>query len=55
LKSASPAALVVNNLLGLPGYGPLAVRGAHPCLGFLTRAEIFEELRPFAIRFMSEG
>ncbi len=52
---AAPAALIVKKLLGLPGYAPLAIRGAHPCLGFLTRAEIFGELSPLAIRFVRAG
>jgi hypothetical protein len=52
---ASPAALIVKKLLGLPGYAPIGIRGAHPCMGFLSREEIFEELSPFAIRFMREG
>lgn len=52
---ATPAALVVKRILGLPGYAPLTVRGARPCIGLLTRAEIFDELRPFAIRYIADG
>jgi hypothetical protein len=48
---ATPAALVVKKLLELPGYAPLTVRGAYPCIGLMTRAEIMNELRGFAIRY----
>jgi len=52
---ATPAALIVKKVLGLPGYAPLAVRGARPCIGLLTRAEILEELSPFAIRYYADA
>ena len=48
---AAPAALVVKKLLRLPGYAPLEKRGAFPCIGLLTRAEIMNELAGFAIRY----
>jgi hypothetical protein len=51
---ATPAALIVKKLLRLPGYAPLATRGAIPCIGLLSRAEIFAELRPFAIRYIED-
>jgi len=50
---AAPAALVVKKLLRLPGYAPLETRGAFPCIGLLTRAEIMNELAGFAIRYES--
>jgi len=52
---AAPAALVVKKLLGLPGYAPLTQRGAMPCIGLVTRTEITDELRAFAIRYSSDG
>jgi hypothetical protein len=52
---ATPAALIVKRILGLPGYAPLTERGARPCIGLLTRAEIFEELSPFAIRYYADA
>ncbi len=52
---AAPPAVIVKKLLALPGYAPLAVRGAHPCVGFATREEITNELRGFAIRYFTDG
>ena len=52
---ATPAALIVKKLLKLPGYTPLMDRGARPCIGLLSRAEIFEELRPIAIRYFTDA
>ena len=49
---AAPAALIVKKLLALPGYAPLERRGAFPCIGVLTHAEIMAELRDFAIRYI---
>ena len=47
---ATPAAVLVKKLLGVPGYAPLTERGARPCIGLLTLTEILNELAPFAIR-----
>ena len=52
---AAPAALMVKKLLALPGYAPLADRGAFPCIGLATREEIMNELRGFAIRYFTAG
>jgi hypothetical protein len=52
---AAPAALVVKKLLGLPGYAPLAKRGAFACIGLLTREEIMGELADFAIYYEAPG
>jgi hypothetical protein len=52
---ATPAALVVKKLLKLPGYRPLTLRGAIPCIGLVTREEIMNELRGFAIRYFVKG
>lgn len=48
---ATPAALIAKKLLALPGYVPLTARGAMPCMGLVTRAEILDELKGFAIRY----
>jgi hypothetical protein len=48
---ATPAALMVKKLLGVPGYAPLNVRGAMPCMGLLTREEILSELTALAIQY----
>jgi len=48
---AAPACAVVKKLLALPGYVPLAKRGAFACVGVLTRAEIMAELADFSIRY----
>jgi hypothetical protein len=47
---AAPAAVLVKKLAAVPGYSPLRVRGALPCMGLLTLAEILNELASFAIR-----
>jgi len=47
---ATPAALIAKKLLALPGYTPITVRGALPCLGLVTIDEILRELRELAIR-----
>lgn len=47
---AMPAALLAKRLLRLPGYAPLAARGAKPCAGLLTLSEMTAELAPYAIR-----
>ena len=44
-----PAAALAKKLAGVPGYAPVAVRGAMPCMGLLTVAEILTELSGFAI------
>lgn len=46
---ATPAAVLAKKLLGVPGYTPIAVRGALPCVGLLSLEEILAELRGFAI------
>jgi hypothetical protein len=51
---AVPAALIVKKLLALPGYAPFNERGARPCMGLLTRTEIFRELERFAIRYATD-
>ncbi len=51
---ATPAALIVKKLLRLPGYAPLTDLGARPCIGLLSRVEIFAELQPFAIRYFTD-
>ena len=52
---ATPAALIVKKLLKLPGYAPLMERGARPCIGLVTREEVMNELRSFAIRYFTDG
>lgn len=47
---ATPAAVLVKKLLAVAGYSPLTARGAGPCVGLLSLAEIMGELAPFAIR-----
>jgi hypothetical protein len=47
---ATPAAVLVKKLLGVPGYASLTERGACPCMGLLTLTEILNELEAFAIR-----
>ena len=51
---ATPAALIVKKLLGLPGYDRLEERGAHACLGFVTLDELLQELSPFNVRIIRE-
>ena len=51
---AAPPSAVVKKLLNIPGYAPLENRGAFPCIGLLTRAEIMNELAGFAIRYESD-
>jgi hypothetical protein len=46
----TPAALLVKRLLGVPGYASMSERGARPCIGLLSLAEIVAEWRTFAIR-----
>jgi hypothetical protein len=46
---AMPAAALAKKLLGVDGYAPVASRGAMPCMGLLSVAEILRELRGFAI------
>lgn len=47
---AAPAAAVVKKLLALPGYVPIEKRGAFPCVGILSCAEIMRELADFDVR-----
>lgn len=51
---ATPAALLAKKLLGVPGYVAATERGARPCVGLLSLAEIVAEFRPFAIRTQLE-
>jgi hypothetical protein len=51
---SAPAAVLVKKLLGVPGYSPIDARGARPCVGLLTLAEIMGELAGFAIRARSD-
>jgi hypothetical protein len=46
---AMPAAALAKKLLGVRGYEPVTTRGAMPCMGLLSLAEILIELQPFAI------
>jgi hypothetical protein len=46
---AMPAAALAKKLLGVDGYAPVALRGAMPCMGLLSVAEILRELGGFAI------
>jgi hypothetical protein len=47
---ATPAAVLVKKLLGVPGYAPIEARGARPCIALLTLAEIMGDLAAFAVR-----
>jgi hypothetical protein len=47
---AIPAALLAKKLLGIEGYAPTRERGARPCAGLLSIAEIESEWRCIAIR-----
>jgi hypothetical protein len=49
---ATPAALLVKKLLSVPGYAPVAARGARPCIDLLTMPEILGELRGLCIRYL---
>lgn len=51
---ATPAALLAKKLLGVPGYVAATERGARPCVGLLSLAEIVAEFRPFEIRTQLE-
>jgi hypothetical protein len=51
---AAPAALIAKKLLGVEGYTPLELRGAQPCMGLSSRAEILSELAGFAIDYRVE-
>lgn len=50
---ATPAVILVKKLLGLDGHMPLALRGAKPCMGMFTSAELMREFAGFAIRLQS--
>jgi hypothetical protein len=47
---SAPAAVLVKKLLGVPGYSPIDARGARPCVGLLTLAEIMGDLAAFSVR-----
>jgi hypothetical protein len=46
---AMPAAALAKKLLGVHGYAPVGLRGAMPCMGLLSVAEILRELTGFSI------
>lgn len=47
---AAAASVLVKRLCGAPGYAPLAVRGARPCVGLVGIEEFLQELAGRAIR-----
>lgn len=47
---AAPAIALTKRLLGVAGHAPLTIRGAMPCIGLLSRAQILAELAGLAIR-----
>jgi hypothetical protein len=51
---ATPAPLVVKKLLSIPGYEPIAARGARPCIDLVSMPEIMAELDGYAIRYVVE-
>ncbi len=51
---ATPAALVVKKLLALPGYAPIAARGAQACVDLFTMHEFMHELRDDAISYSTQ-
>ena len=52
---SAPAAILAKRLLAVPGYRPLTLRGAMPCIGLLTLDEILAELERFSVRYSSGG
>ncbi len=50
----APAVALAKRLLDLPGYAPLAARGAMACMGLLSSAEILAELAGYSIHTQSE-
>jgi Saccharopine dehydrogenase NADP binding domain len=51
---AAPAPLVVKKLLAVPGYEPIAIRGAQPCIDLFSISELMAELDKCAIRYVVE-
>jgi hypothetical protein len=51
---ATPAALVVKKLLALPGYAPIAARGAQACVDLFTMHEFMHELSDYAISYSTQ-
>lgn len=51
---AAPAPLVVKKLLAVPGYEPIAIRGARPCVDLFSISELMAELDRCAIRYVVE-
>ena len=51
---AAPAPLVVKKLLAVPGYEPIAIRGARPCIDLFSISELTAELGRYAIRYVVE-
>lgn len=51
---ATPAVLLVKKILGLPGYQPLSLTGAVPCMGLFTLGELLAEFSGFHIRFVHD-
>jgi hypothetical protein len=51
---AAPAPLVVKKLLAVPGYEPIAIRGARPCIDLFSISELMAELERCAIRYVVE-
>jgi hypothetical protein len=51
---AAPAAIVVKKLLAVPGYAPIAIRGARPCVDLFSISELMAELARCAIRYIVE-
>jgi saccharopine dehydrogenase-like NADP-dependent oxidoreductase len=49
------AVLLAKKLLGVPGYSPIAMRGARPAVGLLNLEEFMREWRSLAIRTSVTG
>lgn len=47
---ATAAAVLVKRLCAVPGYAPVAARGAMPCVGLVALDEFLRELAGFAVR-----
>jgi hypothetical protein len=48
--AATAASVLAKRLCEVPGYAPLPLRGARPCIGLVTLEEFLRELAGFAIR-----
>jgi hypothetical protein len=51
---AAPAPLVVKKLLAVPGYEPITVRGARPCIDLVSVSELMAELDRYEISYLVE-